>query len=221
RGNGSHVLAVDRRGKKGRGWRGAVEKRGGEFIRKVLHVVEIETGDLLEPVPREERTAGKHEGSNGVKAEFKGGHDAEVSSTTAKGPEQVRVFDVAGRDQIPICGHDLGRHKVVGRAAMLSDQPRLAAAPEREPRNAGRRDHAAGRREPERLRLVIEVAPERAALGTNRPSSRIDVHAAHPAQVDDKAIVADGMSGNAVSASAYGNEQAVTRREVDGRDGIC
>ena len=80
-------LTVDRLGEKRGGWRVPIEQYGRQFIRKVLHIVEVEVRNLLRPVPQEERGAGEDQWPNWVQSVFERRHDAEVASTPTEGPE--------------------------------------------------------------------------------------------------------------------------------------
>jgi hypothetical protein len=71
---------------------------------------------------------------------------------------------VRGGGHEPAVGRDeLDREQVVDRQAVLAREPADAAA-ERQPGDPGVRDLAAGDGEAVRLRLAVEVAPERACL---------------------------------------------------------
>src|SRR5438876_1840058 len=52
-----------------------------------------------------------------------------------------------------------------------------------QPLDTGRRDDAAGGRQPERVGRIVEVSPRGPALGASRLPARIDLDAAHPRQV--------------------------------------
>ena len=98
-----------------------------------------------------------------------------------RSPQNRSAFSVlAGGQEAAVGGDDVGREQVVAGQAVLALQPADAAA-EREPGDAGRRDRAAGRRQPERLRLAVELAPGQAGLGARDPAPGIDPHALHPA----------------------------------------
>ena len=107
------------------------------------------------------------------------------------------------------CGLD----EVVAREAVLAPQPAVAAA-EREPGDAGVRDHAARRDQPERLGLPVDVRPERAALHVRQASLGVDLHAAHRREVDQHAAVDRRQPGDRVAAAAHRHDQAVVAREV-------
>ena len=94
-------------------------------------------------------------------------HDAEVAAAAAQPPQQLRVLGLAGVDEPPVRGDDVGGDQVVAREAELAHRPADAAA-EREPGDAGARHEPAGRREAVRLRLVVDVGPDRASADLAR-----------------------------------------------------
>ena len=91
---------------------------------------------------------------------------------------------------------------------VLAHQPPEAAA-QREAGDARVRDGAARRREAVRLGLVIELAPEHAALRDDRARVRIDADALHRRQIDHEAAVVRAVPGRAVAAAANGDEEPV------------
>ena len=155
--------------------------------------------------------------------------DAEVATAALERPQQVGVLARAGAGahDAPIRGDDLGRHEVVDAEAVTAAQPADAAA-QGEAGDAGIRDQASGHRERERLRLAIDVAPERSALDPRTPPFRVDSHAAHRREVDHHAAIADRMPGDVVAAAAdrrrealragEGNRGAYVRRARAARD---
>ena len=83
--------------------------------------------------------------------------------------KQVGVLGLARVDEPAVGGDDVGADEVVAGEAVLAHQPADAAA-EREAGDAGGRDEAAGRREPVRLRLVVDVGPHGAAADGRAPA---------------------------------------------------
>jgi len=88
--------------------------------------------------------------------------DTEVAAASAQSPEEIRVLGLARVNEPAVGGDDVGAHEVVTRETELAHRPADAAA-EREAGDAGRRDEAARRGEPVRLRLVVDVGPRCAA----------------------------------------------------------
>jgi FtsP/CotA-like multicopper oxidase with cupredoxin domain len=78
--------------------------------------------------------------------------------------------------------------------------------------------HRAG--EAERLRLVVEVAEERAAVDESTTLVRVHSGAAHAREVDHHPVVAGGVARHAVAAAANGDDEVVLPREADGRDDV-
>src|SRR6476661_4526193 len=94
---------------------------------------------------------------------LEGCDDPEVAAAAAQAPEQVGVLALARGQEAAVGGDDVRRDQVVAGKAVLALEPADAAA-ERQTRDAGARDGAAGGREAERLRLAVELAPRQARL---------------------------------------------------------
>ena len=158
-------------------------------------------------------------GPTGWSRNSKRGDDPEVPAPAAQTPEELRVLVLAGVDEPAVGGHEVGRDEVVAGQAVLAHQPADPAA-EREPGDAGRRDEATGHRQPEGLRLVVELSPGRAALGDDALGVRVDPDALHRRQVDDDPAVGGGEPGQAVSTTANGDLELLAARELDGGDDV-
>ena len=87
----------------------------------------------------------------------------------AQRPEQVWVLVFARAHELAVRRHDLRGDEVVRGEPVLSLEP-AAAASEREPGDAGRRDPPAGRRQADRLRRGVQLAPQHPALGARASS---------------------------------------------------
>jgi hypothetical protein len=70
------------------------------------------------------------------------------------------------------------------------------------------------------LRLVIDVAPQRATLHPGRATDGVDPHRAHGREVDDDPAFADRRPGHVVAATAYCDLEVVLAREAHRRDDI-
>src|SRR5215203_3720155 len=81
-------------------------------------------------------------------------------------------------------------------------------------------DDAARDRQTEKLRLMVDVAPDGPALYSHRASIGVDVDAAHIREVDDQSAVIDGVAGDIVSAAPDGQKEPMLPREVDARDDV-
>jgi hypothetical protein len=92
--------------------------------------------------------------------------------------------------------------------------------PERQPADPGRADDAARRREAERVRRMVDVAPRATALDAHAARLRIDADAAHRRQVDDQAVVAQAQAPAVVAPAAHGEQQPVLAREAHRRDDV-
>ena len=138
----------------------------------------------------------------GMQAIFERSRDSEVRARTAKPPEQVGVFVLARVHEPTVCRDDVDREEVVDREAEPALQPSHPAA-ECQTRGAGVRDDADRTDEPERLRLVVEVAEEGAAAHACRAVLRIDAHVAHAREVDHDAVVTRRQARDAVPAAPH------------------
>ena len=186
-----------------------------QLVGQLAHPVAVEAQHLFGAVAGEEDRAGQQHRADRVQPELERGRDAEVPAAAAQAPQQLGILVLAGVHELSVGGDDVGGEQVVAGQADLAHQPADAAA-EREPGDPRGGHEAAGDREPERLRLVIEVRPRAAALARlavrRAGSTRTAVMAG---QVDDHAAVAGGEAGQRVPAAADGDEQVLAAREVD------
>ena len=97
-----------------------------------------------------------------MQAELEHRHDAEVAATAAHAPVEVRVLIGVGVQVTTIRSNDVHGPQVVDREAVLPRET-AEAATQRESADAGMRDRAGGRREPESRRLVVDLAQQAAA----------------------------------------------------------
>ena len=100
------------------------------------------------------------------------------------------------------------------RPCLRTSQP--MPPPRVKPDDAGGRDQAAGGRQPEGLRLGVEVLPQQAGLGDDAARAGIDAGALHHRQVDDDAL-GGGEAGDRVRAAADGDLEALAAGQLDGR----
>ena len=145
---------------------------------------------------------------------FEGRDDAEVAAAAPQRPEEIGVLRRAGLLELAVRRHHVGGEQVVDGESVLAHQPAQAAA-QRQPADPRVGDGAAGRGEPERLRLVIQLAPEHAALRPGRAGARVHVDALHGGQVDDQATVVGAVARRPVTAAAHGHHDAGRPCEVD------
>src|SRR6266508_886797 len=110
------------------------------------------------------------------------------------------------------CDNLVGADEVVARETELAHRPADAAA-EREAGDAGRRHEAAGRGEPVRLRLVVDVGPDRAAADGRPASGGIHPNAVQLREIDHDPAVRGREAGDAVAAAAHRDRQVVAARE--------
>ena len=147
------------------------------------------------------------------------GHHAEVAASSAQGPEEVGVLVRARAQVAPVGGDELARDEVVDRHAVCAALVGVPAG-EREAGDTRLRDHPAGNREAEGLRLAVDVGPRTATLRPDGAPLRIDPDAAHEREVDHDAVVADCRPGDVVPAAAHRQGQVVLPGEVHGGDDI-
>ena len=145
--------------------------------------------------------------------ELEGRHDAEVAAAAADRPEQVGVVLLAGDVEGAVAGDHVRGQQVVEREA---EPPREVAdaAAEGQPADAGGRDDAARRGQPEGVRRGVQVAPRRAARDPGRVRQRVDPHTTHGGQVDDHAVVAGAEARDAVATTADRDGQVVVGGEA-------
>ena len=154
-----------------------------------------------------------------MEAELKRGDHAEVAAAASQRPEQVGVLILGRAQQLAVGRHDVDRKQIVDGEAVLAHQP-ADATTEREPGDAGVTHDSAGGGQTVRLRLVIDVAPQRTTLHPGPAVGGIDSHAPHRREVDDDPVVANGGAGHVVASTPYGDLQIVVAGETYGRDHV-
>ena len=144
------------------------------------------------------------DGRDPVGAELERGDDTEVAAATPDCPEQVTVCVVARGRYVSGREHDLGGEEVVDRHPVAAHQPGQAAA-EREPCDAGARDHAAGRGEAKNTGCAVELAHGDAGLSAHRSPCGVHMDALHRREVDHQPAFGHGLAGDVVPAAAHGD----------------
>src|SRR5687768_18497733 len=112
-----------------------------------------------------------------MQPELEVGHDAEIATTTAHGPEQISVLLRARVPQLAIRIHDVDGFEIVDREAELASQPPEPAA-EREPADARVRDGAEWCGQTLRQAFVVHLPEQRAALHPRAALLRIHAYSA-------------------------------------------
>ena len=115
----------------------------------------------------------------------------------------------------PSRGDHLSLDEVVDGEPVLAHEPADAAA-QAEAADSGVAHDAAGGSEAVGLRLVIDVAPQGAALNESRALDGIDRDSAHRRQVDHDPAVAHCGAGDVVTAAANGDLEVVVAGEPHG-----
>jgi hypothetical protein len=151
-----------------------------------------------------------------VQAVLERADGAEVAAAPAQRPEEVRVLVRVGPHQLAVGRHELGTEQVVGREPVRALEPAAAAA-ERQPGDAGRRDAPARGRQAEGLRGAVELAPAQARSGAHGAPGGVDLDPLHRRDVDHDAAVADREPDHAVTAAAHRQRQLALARVPDRR----
>ena len=94
------------------------------FIGRRGHELPIAHEDPGASLERIERLGEGDVRTEGMRAVFEGGDDAEVATAAAERPEQIRVLGFAGAQNSPVGGHHLAREEVVDRHAVRPPVPR-------------------------------------------------------------------------------------------------
>src|SRR5678809_265128 len=90
----------------------------------------------------------------------------------------------------------------------------LDPAAEGQSADAGGGDEAAGRRQPEGMGRVVDVAPLRATLDAHRAPLGIDPDTTHPRQIDHQSVVDGAQPRSAVPTATYGHRELLVARKV-------
>ena len=138
---------------------------GDEFAVEAQHV-----GGVL---GRPEHRSGHDGGADGVQREPERADDAEVPAAAPQRPEQVGVIVGRCPNDVALGGDHLGLHEVVDGEPVLAHEPADAAA-QAEATDAGVAHDAARRGKTVCLCLVVDVAPQGAALDEGRALDGID-----------------------------------------------
>jgi hypothetical protein len=198
---------------------GAPQRRGGgQLLGAPARKLVVKAENVASLGRRIPESAGQHR-TDGVEPVLERGDHAEVAASAPDPPEEVLVLLLAGRQQPPVRGDHVGREEVVAGEAVLAVEPAETAS-EGQSGYACHRDDPEGRCQPERLRLVVELAQGKARLGPRPPPRRIHPHALHGRQVEHQAAVAHRLARDVVAAAAYREQEIVRVGEVDAPDHV-
>ena len=192
---------------------GEVEHRG-EPVAGPRAGVAVSAQHVVGGVAVVEHRAREHGRPDLVQGVLERGDHPEVAAAAAQRPEQVGVLVGTGVDELPVRRDDVGTDQAVAGQAAATEQPADTAA-EGEPGDPGRRHQPAGQREPELLRLLVEVAPQATGLRDDPACGRIDPDPLHRGQVEDHPAVGGGEAGDAVPAAAQCQRESLAAGEVD------
>ena len=179
----------------------------------------IEAQNLRGVFERVEDRPREHRRPHAVQAVFERGDDAEVPAAAAHTPEQIGVDTLARGHELAVGRDEIDREQVVDGGAVLAHQPADAPA-ERQAGDAGVGDDPAHGRQPEKLRLAVELAPEHAGLRPRRPRLRVDSDALHRREVDYQPPIADRVPADAVTTGTHRDQEIALARETHRRDHI-
>src|SRR5262249_14842420 len=154
-----------------------------------------------------------------MEAELERGDDTGGSPAASQRPEQVGVLVFGRPQQLAVGRHDVDGEEVVDREAVLAHQPADATA-ESEPCDSGVAHDSAGGGQTVRLRLVVDVTPQRTTLHPGPAVGRIDPHGPHRREVDDDPVVANGGACHVVASAPYGDLQIAVAGETHGCDHV-
>jgi len=154
-----------------------------------------------------------------MEVELESRDHADAAATATESPEEVPVLLGARGEILAVGGDDVDRGEIVGAQSVLVPEVSETAT-EGEPRHSGRGDDAEGCREPERLRLAVDVPQRGTRLDPRRSLLGVDPYAGHRREVDDDPAITDGGSGDVVAAPANRHEEVVLADEVHAVDHV-
>ena len=154
-----------------------------------------------------------------MRPEEERGDDAEVAPAAADRPVKILVFLGAGVDEAAVGQHHVCGQNIVNCQAALACQVSEPAA-QRQPADAGGRDHTGGRGQTERVSCVVHIAPGTAASDSDGVRGRIYARVLDARQVDDQTVIAYAESPGIVTTAPDCDEQVVLPADVDGRDNV-
>jgi hypothetical protein len=184
-----------------------------ELVRRVGHEFAVEAQDVGGVLGRPEHRSGDHRGAEGVQREPERGDDAEVPAAAAQRPEQVGVIVGRCPDDVAASGDHLGFGQVVDSEPVLAHEPADATA-QAEAADTGVAHDAARGGQTICLCLVVDVAPQGAALDAGRARARIDGDSAHRREIDHDSAVAHCCAGHVVPSASYGDLEVALAGET-------
>ena len=186
---------------------------GAELVRSVGDEVAVEVHDVGGVLGRPEHRSGDDGGAQWVQRETERAGDAEVPAAAAQRPEQVGVIVGRRADDLALGGDHLDLREVVDGEPVLAHEPADAAA-QADTADAGMADDAARGSETVRLRRMVDISPQGAALDECRALDRIDRDGAHRRQVDHDPAVAHRGAGDVVTPTANGDLEIAVAGEA-------
>lgn len=197
----------------------AVDDGRGQLVRYGGDPFAVEAQQPRRFGHRPDDRAGQHHRAERMEPELELGDDAEVPAAAAHAPEEVRVLVLARLDPAPVGGDQVHREQLVDGEPVLAHQPADPAA-QGQPGDAGVRDDPGRDGQPERLRLAVQFAEQHPGLDPDGPGVRVHPDAPHEGEVDDGAVVAHRLAGEAVPAGADREGEPGSGGEAHGVDDV-
>ena len=148
-----------------------------------------------------------------MESELEAGDHAEVAAAAPERPEEVGVLGRTGAHHLTGRGHDLGGLEIVHGHAVLAAEPAEAPA-ERQSGDAGGGVDTDRRGEPVGLGGGVEVRERGTALDGGAAPGGVHARGRHLREVDHEPVVAQGVAGDVVAATADGEYEPAVPREV-------
>jgi hypothetical protein len=154
-----------------------------------------------------------------VQPEGERGDHPEVAAAAAERPEQIWFLGGAGPHLAPIGQHDVRREQVVDGQAVRPRQVSESAA-EGQATDAGGGEDAARGGEAVGTGGGVHLTPGAAAADRHGPALGIHLDRVEAREVDDQAVVTGSEPATVVPTTAYGEEELLLARGVDGGDHV-
>ena len=197
----------------------AVDHDRHQLVGRAGEPVAVEAKHLRRFLHRPRDRPGDDRRAELVELELELGDDAEVRAGATDTPEEIRVLVLARGDELAVGGDDVDGEQLVDGQPEFPHQPADPTA-ERESGEAGMRNDSGRHREPELLRLAVELAQKDSRLCARGPLLWIDADSLHRAEVDQQCVVGHGEAWEAVAAASDGDVDAGSAREPNCRHDV-
>jgi hypothetical protein len=154
-----------------------------------------------------------------VQAKRERSHDAEVTTTSTHGPEEVRVLGRACCESSSIGKDNLDSEQAIDGQTIFARK--LAdPATEREAAKTNTGEVPNGDRQATRFGCPQELPTGETGLGPGNASLGVHLHAFHWRKVDDQPLITDAVPAHAVTSSTNRDRQVLTARKLESADDI-